>query len=225
METSHDPTTRMEIRTDAEAREKVHALIRKAKFALMAPYDIAGNAHSRPMVLTAASRSALKAPRLELFRDLRRSRMDAAERLGHVGEEVWPGAGAGDARAPDQDVVPPGLPGLRKEVPRRFAKPALRPVARHGVPDLAGTGHAEANALCAGFRGVAPASLEKESRCRMATRARGPEVIRTQRQPVDRQAQSTLRPRARRAFSTLRPPLVAMRARKPCRRLRTRLLG
>jgi len=39
------------------------------------------------------------------------------------------------------------------------------------------------------------------------------------------QALSRLRPRARRAATTFRPPLVAMRARKPWRRLRTRLLG
>ena len=39
------------------------------------------------------------------------------------------------------------------------------------------------------------------------------------------QAVSFLRPRARRALITLRPPVVAMRARKPCRRLRTSLLG
>jgi hypothetical protein len=39
------------------------------------------------------------------------------------------------------------------------------------------------------------------------------------------QAESFLRPRARRAAITLRPPTVAMRARKPWRRLRTILLG
>jgi hypothetical protein len=39
------------------------------------------------------------------------------------------------------------------------------------------------------------------------------------------QALRLLRPRARRARRMLRPPTVAMRARKPCRRLRTRLLG
>ena len=44
------------------------------------------------------------------------------------------------------------------------------------------------------------------------------------RRPSD-QAESFLRPRARRAFSTLRPPTVSIRARKPCRRLRTSLLG
>jgi hypothetical protein len=39
------------------------------------------------------------------------------------------------------------------------------------------------------------------------------------------QALNFLRPRARRAARTLRPPLVAMRVRKPWRRLRTNLLG
>jgi len=39
------------------------------------------------------------------------------------------------------------------------------------------------------------------------------------------QADSRLRPRARRAESTLRPPVVAIRVRKPWRRLRTSLLG
>jgi hypothetical protein len=39
------------------------------------------------------------------------------------------------------------------------------------------------------------------------------------------QALNFLRPRARRAAKTLRPPLVAMRVRKPWRRLRTNLLG
>jgi hypothetical protein len=36
---------------------------------------------------------------------------------------------------------------------------------------------------------------------------------------------SRLRPLARRRFSTCRPPGDAMRARKPCVRLRRRLLG
>ena len=39
------------------------------------------------------------------------------------------------------------------------------------------------------------------------------------------QALSRLRPRERRAAKTLRPPLVAIRVRKPWRRLRTNLLG
>jgi hypothetical protein len=42
---------------------------------------------------------------------------------------------------------------------------------------------------------------------------------------TDCQALRRLRPCARRAAMPLRPPLVAMRARKPCRRLSTSLLG
>ncbi len=41
----------------------------------------------------------------------------------------------------------------------------------------------------------------------------------------ERQAERLARPLARRALITLRPALVAMRARKPCRRLRFNLLG
>ena len=39
------------------------------------------------------------------------------------------------------------------------------------------------------------------------------------------QAERRLRPRARRRAMTLRPPVVAMRERKPCRRLRTSFEG
>ena len=42
---------------------------------------------------------------------------------------------------------------------------------------------------------------------------------------IKNQADRRLRPRARRRASTRRPPLVAIRARNPWRRLRTRLLG
>lgn len=45
------------------------------------------------------------------------------------------------------------------------------------------------------------------------------------RRGSDAQTASRLRPFARRRDSTSRPPLVAMRARKPCVRLRCRLLG
>lgn len=49
MQTSDDPTTRMEVRHDEAAREKVRAMVDDARFAMMATYDAAGNAHSRPM--------------------------------------------------------------------------------------------------------------------------------------------------------------------------------
>ena len=50
MQPSHDPTTAMEVRTDAEAVEKVHALIKKATFAMFGTYDEHGTCHTRPMV-------------------------------------------------------------------------------------------------------------------------------------------------------------------------------
>ena len=50
MQPSHDPTTQMDVRADAEAREKVHALMKKATFAMFGTYDERGDAHARPMV-------------------------------------------------------------------------------------------------------------------------------------------------------------------------------
>ena len=49
MQTSHDPSTDMEVRHDADAKAKVHEMISKSRIAMMATYDAAGNAHSRPM--------------------------------------------------------------------------------------------------------------------------------------------------------------------------------
>ena len=49
MQPSNDPTTEMEVRADADAREKVMAMARKATFAMLGTYDARGNCHSRPM--------------------------------------------------------------------------------------------------------------------------------------------------------------------------------
>lgn len=46
---SDDPSTEMDVRADAEAREKVMDLIKKARFAMFGTYDAHGNNHSRPM--------------------------------------------------------------------------------------------------------------------------------------------------------------------------------
>ena len=46
---SADPTTEMDVRTDAESRQKVMDLIAKARFAMFGTYDERGNNHSRPM--------------------------------------------------------------------------------------------------------------------------------------------------------------------------------
>ena len=50
MQTSHDPSTHMEVRHDEDAKAKVHELISKARVAMMGTYDATGAAHSRPMV-------------------------------------------------------------------------------------------------------------------------------------------------------------------------------
>ena len=50
MQTSHDPSTDMEVRHDADAKAKVHEMISKARVAMMGTYDATGAAHSRPMV-------------------------------------------------------------------------------------------------------------------------------------------------------------------------------
>ena len=46
---SADPTTEMDVRHDAEAREKVVDLVKRARFAMFGTYDASGNNHSRPM--------------------------------------------------------------------------------------------------------------------------------------------------------------------------------
>ena len=53
MQPSFDPTTDMDVRADAEARAKVHALMKDATFAMFGTYDAQGNAHARPMVASA----------------------------------------------------------------------------------------------------------------------------------------------------------------------------
>ena len=59
MQISHDPSTDMEVRHDAEASEKVHALIEKATFAMFGTYDARGTCHSRPMVASGRDGNAL----------------------------------------------------------------------------------------------------------------------------------------------------------------------
>lgn len=59
METSHDPTTRMGVRHDAAATEKVHDLMKAATFAMFDTYDARGACHSRPMVASAQEGGSL----------------------------------------------------------------------------------------------------------------------------------------------------------------------
>src|SRR5690606_5753841 len=70
----------------------------------------------------------------------------------------------------------------------------------------------------AGARDAQPAVGGKEVGAVLEDRDGGKSLARAQ-------AQRVLRPRLRRARRILRPPGVALRAKKPCRRARTRLLG
>lgn len=110
---------------------------------------------------------------------------------------------------------------------QQLTKAALYAVAHHGIADLLGNGNAVAFALAAiGVR------QKHETGARHAQTPVRCKKIRAATNHRDflfvsrcAQAQSFLRPRFRRARRTLRPPTVALRAKNPWRRLRTRLLG
>lgn len=116
----------------------------------------------------------------------------------------------------------------RQQRARQFAQSPLHPVAHDRVADLPGDGHAVAQALP-----LVRTGEQHEAWTRDAQALVGGEKVRAVFDDRElgaafagvAQAESFLRPRARRALSTLRPPTVALRARKPWRRLRTRLLG
>lgn len=137
---------------------------------------------------------------------------------------------------------------------KRFPEPALDAVAHDGAADLLGHRQTDAGPGHGLVRGLAAIDLEAQTSAVDPAARRRPNEIRTDLQtrgrrgpvaargpdpavgPVRRpgsdvrhgasaQADRRLRPRARRAAMILRPPTVAMRARKPWRRLRTILLG
>jgi hypothetical protein len=145
------------------------------------------------------------------------------------------------AAPPDQNVIVSFMQASCGCQPHHLAQAAANTVAFHSVAHLAR--HREADART--VRIAAPARLQHE---RAAGRPRsrcGSPKVRPALQPLHGNtrlgkarlgktrferaracyALSRLRPCARRAATTLRPPLVAMRARKPWRRLRTNLLG
>jgi hypothetical protein len=105
-----------------------------------------------------------------------------------------------------------------------FPKPALDPVTLDRSSDLSRHGKTYTDGTII----AALAHLQDKSRGRQLFSGRRGEEIGSPSQPIhgtSHQALSRLRPRARRAAITLRPPFFAMRARKPWRRLRTSLLG
>jgi len=129
------------------------------------------------------------------------------------------------AGAADQDVVGAGDSGLRKDRLGELAEAALHPVADDGAADLLRDGDAEADRRI--LVAARPDQQDEAGRRRTKPAVRG-QIVRAAGQLDNvrpNQADRRLRPRLRRAAITLRPPTVAIRARKPCLRLRTRLLG
>ena len=124
------------------------------------------------------------------------------------------------ACAADQDMVRSRNAVRTNHRTRQFAKTALHAVAHNGIADLLCDRNPESHR---GIAIVSPANQQhKAGRCHPACSIGGQKV-----RPLSNrnQAESFLRPRARRARITARPPTVAIRARKPWRRARTRLLG
>jgi hypothetical protein len=152
----------------------------------------------------------------------------------------------------DQHVIVAGAKRRRRRKPDELAQPAPHPIAFNGVADLFADGETDPRRPAlrprpclqnkgAGMRSRAllrplPGSLGNGPKVTPAfqplhrsdfgvTSSRRPFAIEITSVGCRVQALSRLRPCARRAASTLRPPLLAIRARKPWRRLRTSLLG
>jgi hypothetical protein len=103
---------------------------------------------------------------------------------------------------------------LGQQLADQSPEPPLHPVAHHGIADALGDGNAKTQARAR----VSPSEQYKTG-TRNAQSPVGSEEISTpcENSGLDcrAQADSFLRPRARRARRTLRPPTVAERWRKP----------
>src|ERR1700752_1372702 len=119
--------------------------------------------------------------------------------------------------------------GYDVQPPHQFAKPAPDAVTLGGGSVFLGDGESDPDRAVV----VAAARLKGKGSAGNPRTIGNGEEIRPLPQPIHdccpkggpAQALRRLRPRARRAARTLRPPAVARRARKPWRRLRTSLLG
>ena len=128
----------------------------------------------------------------------------------------------------DQHIVVPRPEPSRVRKPHDFPQPPPHPIALDRIADLLRHREPDPRWAIVGAR----AGLQHERRPRGSGTRRGAEKVRPlpqffhgSGQLAGGQALRRFRPRVRRALSTLRPPLVAMRLRKPWRRLRTNLLG
>jgi hypothetical protein len=154
--------------------------------------------------------------------------MNALERLTEVLDQ--PRERLLQGRAPtDQHIVISRLEPSRVRKPHDFAQSPPYAIPLDRIADLLRHRKADPWRSCVDTR----PSLQYECRRGGPGARRGAEKIRPLPQSFHgsgqryeaRQALSRFRPRARRALSTLRPPVVADRLRKPWRRLRTSLLG
>ena len=130
----------------------------------------------------------------------------------------------------DQDIIIAGHGMTWSGDPHRLFQPAARPVADHRAAQSLGRGEAEAGEVrVLRLTGRAWARLEQERGHGDASATPHMQELRACLETSDRRhrnvppayADRRLRPLARRRASTFRPPLVAMRARKPWRFLRT----
>jgi hypothetical protein len=128
----------------------------------------------------------------------------------------------------DQNV-PSGLE-RRRHRPKTFAESPSHPVPDDGTAELAPGRQSEARDLEVGPQ-ESSGQQRLSSECSGALQPREILRMREHHEPrpdstatVD-QAVSRLRPRARRAARTRRPPVVFIRARKPCSLARCRFLG
>jgi hypothetical protein len=173
-------------------------------------------------------------------------RMDAVERRSEVTLHDIE-CGPERRRPSHQHIIVAGAKRCGRGDADQFAEAPPHAVAFHGIADL--LGDREPNPRRSGLG--TPVRLEDEGARRRACAScgslgGGPKVTpafqplhetdirivlnrngdpRPDRAALSAQALNFFRPRARRAAKTLRPPLLAMRVRKPWRRLRTNLLG
>src|SRR5512134_1703674 len=112
--------------------------------------------------------------------------------------------------------------------PHRLLQPPPRPVAYHGPAECLACREAKAGEMRVLVRtGRAGPRLQHERRRRIPRAVTNIEELSAdfetsdRRHRIRRQADRRLRPLALRRANTFRPPFVAMRARKPWRRLRT----
>jgi len=162
--------------------------------------------------------------------------MGGLERTGQVLEQAVETA---RQRVPpgDQNIVIACKPIKGKDGRSRGTQPALGPVSLHRISHLAACRHTDSRrARFCTFVGRG-AHFKRQRALAAPYAALCPEEIGADADAIQqkalcgrffrlfRQAESFLRPCARRFESTLRPPFVAIRARNPWRRLRTILLG